>query len=153
MNKLDPIFVKKYVEDCGYILLSEYKRNRDKLLMKCPKGHIIEMYWGAFKDDHRCKQCYYDSLEGIKRKPFSKQHKKRISESKKGTKHSEEHKRKISESLKGKKNPFYGKKHSEETKKRMSDKKKKYVGENHPFFGKTILMKQKEKLEKHIKEK
>lgn len=36
MNKLPHEYVKGYIEKCGYILLSEYKRNRDKLIVKCP---------------------------------------------------------------------------------------------------------------------
>ena len=73
-----------------------------------------------------------------KRKHFSEEHKRKLSESQKGPrpwmigKHrSEESRRKMSESHKGQlvgeKNPFYGKHHSEESRKRMSESHKKKV--------------------------
>ena len=47
-----------------------------------------------------------------------------MSEAQKGKQFSEEHKRKLSEGRKGANNPFYGKHHSEETIRKLSDGKK-----------------------------
>jgi hypothetical protein len=50
---------------------------------------------------------------------------------------SEVTRKKISERVSGEKNGFYGKKHSLETKKHWSEiRKGRYVGADHPFFGK-----------------
>lgn len=59
---------------------------------------------------------------------LSKEHRRKISESKKGVKRkefSDEWKKKLSESHKGEKNHFFGKKHSEETRKKMSEAKRR----------------------------
>lgn len=59
---------------------------------------------------------------------LSKEHCRKISESKKGVKRkefSDEWKKKLSESHKGEKNHFFGKKHSEETRKKMSEAKRR----------------------------
>ena len=50
--------VKQYIIDYGYILLStEYKNNKTKLKMQCPKGHIFEMRFNEFKVGQRCPKC------------------------------------------------------------------------------------------------
>lgn len=50
--------VKEYIESYGFELLStEYNRTRDKLKMKCPKGHIIERRFDHFKKTHSCPKC------------------------------------------------------------------------------------------------
>jgi hypothetical protein len=85
------------------------------------------------------------------RKPKSAEHKRKISESKKGVKLSEEHKKKISEGVSGEKNPFFGKSHTKEFKEKIknvhlgfkhTDEHNKKIseslsGENNPFYGKT----------------
>jgi len=60
----------------------------------------------------------YKSLLG---KKLTEEHKKKISEGKKGFRHSEEHKRKISESLKGKNTWSRHHRHTEEAKKRIAN--------------------------------
>ena len=62
--------------------------------------------------------------ESLKGKTFSEQRKQNISNSLIGKKLSEVHKKKISNSLIGKPSRNLGNKHSEETKKKMSDAKK-----------------------------
>lgn len=52
---------------------------------------------------------------------LSEEHKKKISETSKGTKRSEDHKKNMGESRKGEKNPFFGKHLSEEHKKKISE--------------------------------
>ena len=59
-------------------------------------------------------------------KTLSKETKRKISEVKTGKTHSEETKIKMSEIKKGEKHNFYGKCHSEETKRKISDAKLKY---------------------------
>lgn len=68
---------------------------------------------------------------GEKRKIYTEELKKKISESNKGL-----------QNITGKNNPMWGKKHSEETLLKMSEiKKGKYVGENNPMYGKEGGMK------------
>ena len=50
--------VKEYIESFGYELLSkQYKNNKTKLEIKCPKGHIIEKRFNDFKNGSRCPKC------------------------------------------------------------------------------------------------
>jgi len=51
-------FVKKYIEDQGYELLSNsYKNNEQKLVIKCPNGHVYESTFQNFKAEYRCTKC------------------------------------------------------------------------------------------------
>lgn len=74
------------------------------------------------------KQRISDKLKGIQRGPMTEEHRRKLSESKKGKvpwskgKHlSDETKRKISESKKGENHPNYGKHLSDETRKKLSE--------------------------------
>lgn len=51
--------IDKYLNDANYTLLSkDYTCNKDKLLIKCDKGHIFEMSFSKFKNaNHRCPEC------------------------------------------------------------------------------------------------
>ena len=50
--------VKKYIESFNYELLSDtYERARDKLTVKCPKGHIYNVTFSNFKTGYRCPEC------------------------------------------------------------------------------------------------
>lgn len=51
--------VKQFVENQGYELLStEYSSIEDKLLFRCPKGHIFDMRYNDFKNNNqRCPRC------------------------------------------------------------------------------------------------
>lgn len=91
-------------------------------------------------------------------KPKSEEHKRKISEAKKGKKLSKEHKGNISESLKGEKNPFFGKTHTNEVKKIISkanlgrihsdevNKSKGRSGEENSFYGKKHTAESKAKI-------
>ena len=66
-----------------------------------------------------------EAQKGKKRKPFTEEHKRKMSKARKNRPpHSEETKKKMSESGKGKNNSFFGIKHSEETKRKMSEARK-----------------------------
>lgn len=57
--KHDYNYVKKYIEDENYKLLSNtYTSNKHKLKLMCPKGHIFEMTFDSFKRGCRCTKCY-----------------------------------------------------------------------------------------------
>ena len=59
--KLKYDFVKKTIEDNGYLLLDlTYINNLQKLKMICPNNHLIKMTWGSFNSGHRCRQCNFD---------------------------------------------------------------------------------------------
>lgn len=51
--------VKEYVESFdGYILLSDtYIDAKEKLRIKCPKGHIFNPSYNSFKNGSRCPKC------------------------------------------------------------------------------------------------
>ena len=82
----------------------------------------------TFSKEHKRKLS--ESNKGDKHysygKTLSKETKRKISEAKTGKTHSEETKRKMSNIKKGENHPFYGKFHSEETKRKISDVKLKY---------------------------
>lgn len=51
-------YVKSYIEDCGYSLLSkDYQNENTYLTIKCEKGHIFKRHFASFKVTHRCPIC------------------------------------------------------------------------------------------------
>jgi Zn ribbon nucleic-acid-binding protein len=59
-------YVKEYIEETGYRLLStEYKNIKTKLKMMCPEGHIFKMSFNVFQSKHRCPIC-----AGVKKLTF-----------------------------------------------------------------------------------
>ena len=61
-KKLTYIFVKNYIENEGYRLLSkEFKKSKEKLNMCCDKGHEFNMNFDNFKQGQRCPICYLSS--------------------------------------------------------------------------------------------
>lgn len=58
-NKHTYEYVKSFIENEGYVLLStEYKNNKTKISLKCPQNHIIDMRFNDFKKGHRCNICF-----------------------------------------------------------------------------------------------
>jgi len=50
--------VKQYIEEFGYQLVSnEYRNNKTKLDLVCPKGHFFETKYGSFRNGRRCPEC------------------------------------------------------------------------------------------------
>lgn len=57
-EKLNYEFVKNYIENYNFILLSiKYNNSKEKLKIKCPKGHEFKMNWDHFKRGQRCSKC------------------------------------------------------------------------------------------------
>lgn len=51
----------------GYELLSEYKKIKDKITIKCNNGHIYETSFNNFKNGKkRCRQCWVNYYQGDK---------------------------------------------------------------------------------------
>lgn len=61
-------FIKKYIEDAGYILIStkeEYKNcHTSRLNVICPNNHLTNICWGEFKR----RRCYCAICSGLKKK-------------------------------------------------------------------------------------
>ena len=92
----------------------------------------------ALSEEHKRKLS--ESRRGKRNHNYGKQLpeevKKKISNTLTGRKLSEKTKKKISESLKGENNPNYGKHLSEESKRRISEcNKGRFSGEKNPFYG------------------
>lgn len=99
-----------------------------KRMSKKKRGSNAYWYGKSLNEEHRKK-----ISESKKGKPCSEETKEKISSTNKGRKgywtgkqHYEETKKKMSEAKKGAKHPFYEKTHSEETKRKISDARKKY---------------------------
>ncbi|QWU14395.1 Protein of unknown function [Paenibacillus sophorae] len=45
------------INKAGYILMSTYETSAKKVIVQCPKGHIVEMKFIHFLNGHRCKIC------------------------------------------------------------------------------------------------
>lgn len=61
-KKLTYEYVKKYVENYNYKLLStEYKNNSTKLDMMCHNNHKCSISFGHFKNGRRCNECAKES--------------------------------------------------------------------------------------------
>jgi hypothetical protein len=56
-KKLTNEYVKDYIDREGYVLLSEYKNSKIKLLIRCPKGHKFEMRFNNFQRGQKCPIC------------------------------------------------------------------------------------------------
>ena len=55
--------IKLYVSQFEYELLStQYNGNREKLLLKCPKGHQYNATWNDFKQGCRCSKCSHNEI-------------------------------------------------------------------------------------------
>ena len=60
-------YVEKEVEKEGYFVISfgNFEKSRDKLKLKCPKGHEYETTWNTFQRGKRCPYC--NNSKGEKR--------------------------------------------------------------------------------------
>ena len=55
---MDINYIKNIMKQDGYVLLSEeYKNNKTKLKIKCPKGHEYECSWAHYNQGTRCPIC------------------------------------------------------------------------------------------------
>lgn len=77
--------IKDFLSQFNYKLLSdEYKDNKTKLKMECPKGHIVELKFNHFQSGVRCSKCrrskgeerisnflYFYSIENIQEYKFN----------------------------------------------------------------------------------
>lgn len=113
LNRLEKLFIRKYDSTDptkGYNYAKGGNSNSGWTMPQKTRNKIREALKG--------ENSYWYG------KTFSKEHKKKLSESLKGKKLSEAHKQKLSEAFKGKNHPFYGKHHTEETKQKISKSKK-----------------------------
>ena len=53
------------VKEKGYELLSEYKNNHTKIILKCPNGHLWKTDWSSFQQGYECPYC--NTSKGEKR--------------------------------------------------------------------------------------
>ena len=57
-------YVKKHIENENYELLStKYVNCKEKLKLKCSEGHIFELNFDCFKQNHRCPICHVSKGE------------------------------------------------------------------------------------------
>ena len=94
--------------------------NTDEMCVNMRSGGV----GGCGKHSEETKQKMSESAKN--KKPCSKETRIKLSELHKGKKFSEEHKRKISEAKKGRKHGMSGKHHNQETKQKMSEARKLY---------------------------
>ena len=74
-KKLTYNFIKQYIENEGYILVSQkYENIHKKLEIKCPKGHTFLMSFNNFKKGQRCPKCARENQDRIPKKPNNKKH-------------------------------------------------------------------------------
>ena len=143
----------KVLEYCDIDKLDERERCYIELYDTINNGYNCESGGNENKIvSDESKQKMSEAMKGENNpmwgKHFTKEQKRKISESRKGKccgeknpnyrKHlTDEHKRKMSESRKGENNPMYGKHLTEEHKSKLSEAMKgKYCGEKHPMWGK-----------------
>ena len=136
LDKLEDMYIKIY--DCmnpnnGYNNKEggshgKVSRESRKRMSESKKGENNPMYGKCLTKEHKRK--LRESRKGVK---LTKEHIEQLIKSKKGKPLSQEHRDKISKANTGENNGFYGKHHTEETRQKMSEAKKgKYVGENSP---------------------
>lgn len=50
--------IKKYMSECGYVLLSgDYKNGKSRFTVKCGNNHAYKTTWNTFRDGKRCPHC------------------------------------------------------------------------------------------------
>ena len=155
LNYLEKFYIKKYkAREVGYNLTD----GGDGQLGVPRAGQNVGMYGKHHSEE--TKQKIGEALKGKKRKPFSKEHKKRISVALSNRVVSEETKQKISEARKGIISPMKGKHHSIETKnkisksnsgKHLSEESKQKISEAHkgnknPFYHKHLSKEHRKKI-------
>lgn len=66
-KRISKEYVEKEVGKEGYIIVSfgDFEKSRDKLKLKCPKGHEYEVTWNNFQRGKRCPHC--NNSKGEKR--------------------------------------------------------------------------------------
>ena len=59
-------YIKNEIESEGYTLISDvYINAREKLIIKCPEGHIFKSSWNNWgSNNHRCQKCSIESHTG-----------------------------------------------------------------------------------------
>jgi len=74
--------VKQYIEEFGYICLSDsYKNAHTKLDLICPKGHNCRIAWSTFNRGVRCRICSIEKVSGennYRWKDYSEEDRKNI---------------------------------------------------------------------------
>jgi len=74
--------IKKYIENEGFDLLAtkeEYENYpKNKLKIRCPKGHIIKVFWNGSKQGIRCRECFEEKQRNPKQKTRRKMRLSRI---------------------------------------------------------------------------
>lgn len=74
-KRLNYSFVKKYIENEGYKLLSKkYENIHKKIEIECDKGHIFSMSFNNFKKGQRCPKCARENQDRVPKKPNNKKH-------------------------------------------------------------------------------
>lgn len=64
-------FITELKKD-GYIFLGgEYKNEKSKFKIRCPKGHESNMIYTNFMHGARCRQCYHDRASSLQRMDIS----------------------------------------------------------------------------------
>ena len=56
-NEKKYYYIKYYLSQYGYTLVSKEYNYKSKLKMICPDGHHVEINWNNFKYGKRCKEC------------------------------------------------------------------------------------------------
>jgi hypothetical protein len=57
-KRLDPEFVKSFIENEGYTLLSDFINSKTKIKLLCPEGHEHNTTWNVFYiSGSRCRKC------------------------------------------------------------------------------------------------
>ena len=51
-------YIIKFLAKSGYTLLSTYSGLKNKIKVRCPKGHVTSILFGNFKYGHRCGRCF-----------------------------------------------------------------------------------------------
>jgi len=57
-KKLTEEYVRNYINNEKYDLLSDYKNTNTKISLKCPEGHLWKTTFKTFKNGNRCITCY-----------------------------------------------------------------------------------------------
>jgi hypothetical protein len=50
--------------DEGWRRIGDYENANKPFALQCPRGHVVNMFWGSYQQGHRCKECRYKNISG-----------------------------------------------------------------------------------------
>jgi hypothetical protein len=79
LKRYNILEIKEYISSFNYTCVSDvYINCMEKLIIKCPNDHIVNMRYNDFQQGKRCRRCYFNSKIGIGNHNYNKDRTRKI---------------------------------------------------------------------------